>query len=185
MEKFNAHLKQKEIEAVQEITRSWRQQEADREKTFSDALVKVAQMETKLRQKASDLQRREERLVALEEELKQKVQQVGRELTLKEEEIMNVKKRFKEEKLTLESDKKRLTNQLEEHKTRLEQADSRFYSFKKDIDESPLLVLRQELATKNLELSEAEARVQHANDQRDQFKHQVDKLKREYVNLKK
>lgn len=70
MEKFNAHLKQKEIEAVQEITRSWRQQEADREKTFSDALVKVSQMETKLRQKASDLQRREERLVALEEELK-------------------------------------------------------------------------------------------------------------------
>lgn len=110
---------------------------------------------------------------------------MGRELTLKEEEIMNVKKRFKEEKMTLESDKKRLTNQLEEYKTRLEQADSRFYAFKKDIDESPLSVLRQELATKNLELSEAEARVQHAHDQRDQFKHQVDKLKREYVNLKK
>jgi len=33
---------------------------------------------------------------------------------------MNVKKRFKEEKVLLEQDKKRLLTQLEEHKTRLE-----------------------------------------------------------------
>jgi hexokinase len=48
------------------------------------------------------LQRREEKIVQLEEELKHKIQEVTRQLTLKEEEIMNVKKRFKEEKVLLE-----------------------------------------------------------------------------------
>jgi hypothetical protein len=38
--------------------------------------------------------------------LKHKIGEVGRQLTLKEEEIMNVKKRFKEERGTLETDKK-------------------------------------------------------------------------------
>jgi hypothetical protein len=33
---------------------------------------------------------------------------------------MNVKKKFKEEKVALESEKKRLTVSLEEHKNRLE-----------------------------------------------------------------
>ena len=66
-------------------------------------------MENKLRQKALDLQRREERIIQLEEELKHKIQEAGRQLTLKEEEIMNIKKKFKEEKVSLESDKKRLT----------------------------------------------------------------------------
>lgn len=33
---------------------------------------------------------------------------------------MNIKKRFKEEKLLLESDKKRLTTQLEDYKNKLE-----------------------------------------------------------------
>jgi hexokinase len=59
-------------------------------------------LEGKLRQKALDLQRREEKIVQLEEELKHKIQEVTRQLTLKEEEIMNVKKRFKEEKVLLE-----------------------------------------------------------------------------------
>lgn len=54
------------------------------------------------------MQRREDRIVQLEEELKHKISEVSRQLTLKEEEVMNVKKRFKEERTTLETDKKRL-----------------------------------------------------------------------------
>lgn len=52
----------------------------------------------------------------LEEELKHKITEASRQLTLKEEEIMNIKKKFKEEKVTLETEKKRLTQQLEDHK---------------------------------------------------------------------
>lgn len=55
---------------------------------------------------------------------------------------MNVKKRFKEEKVLLEQDKKRLIQQLDDYKTRLEQMEGKYYSFKKEVDESPLSVLR-------------------------------------------
>lgn len=58
--------------------------------------------------------------MTLEDELRAKVAEVSKQLTTKEEEIMSVKKRFKEEKVALEQDKKRLTSQLEDYKNRLE-----------------------------------------------------------------
>lgn len=61
--KFKAYLKHKEIERIEEITYQWKQKEMEREKTFSDSLTKVTQLENKLRQKALDLQRREERII--------------------------------------------------------------------------------------------------------------------------
>lgn len=105
-------------------------------------MVKVGQLESKVRQKALDLQRREEKIIQLEEELKHKIGEVGRQLTLKEEEIMNVKKRFKEERSTLEMDKKRLQQQTEELKARCEAAEAKLLALKRDVDESPLSVLR-------------------------------------------
>ena len=50
---------------------------------------------------------------------------------MKEEEAMNLKKRFKEEKVTLEQDKKRLTVQNEDLKQKLEGSENRFYTYKK------------------------------------------------------
>lgn len=140
--KFKAYLKQKEIERIEEITYQWKGKEAEREKTFTETLAQVGRLETQLRQKALDLQKREQNIIAMEEDLKHKIFEVTRQLTLKEEEIMNIKKRFKEERVMLESDKKRLTQQTEELKNRLELTETKLYSFKKEVDESPLSVLR-------------------------------------------
>lgn len=67
-----------------------------------ESMNRVAQIEQKVRGKAVEMQRREERIVQLEEELKLKIAEVSRQLTVKEEEVVNVKKRFKEERLSLE-----------------------------------------------------------------------------------
>jgi pyocin large subunit-like protein len=75
-------------------------------------------------------------------------------LTTKEEEIVNVKKKFKDEKLALESEKKRLNLVVEELKSKLENTESRYYAYKKEVDESPLSVMRSELAQKNVEIIE-------------------------------
>ena len=78
-------------------------------------MQKVNNLESKVRQKATDLERREERIIQLEEELKSKIiMEVSRQLTGKEEEIMNIKKKFKEERVLLETDKKRLTKEVAE-----------------------------------------------------------------------
>jgi centrosomal protein CEP120 len=85
-------------------------------------------------------------------------------LTVKEDESINIKKRFKEEKVLLEQDKKRLSSQVDEYKNKLEHLESKYYAFKKDVDESPLSVLRNELTQKNMELIESESRVKQANE---------------------
>ena len=101
--KFKAYLKQREIEKIEEITKEWKGREQERELQFSDALKGLEQLEGKLRHQAMDLQRREERIVQLEEELKHKITEVSRQLASKEEEVLSVKKRFKEEKAQMES----------------------------------------------------------------------------------
>jgi len=78
MAKFLAHLKQKEIETIEEVTQSWKMKEAQREHEFNDQLSKVSTLEAKLRQKATDLQKREEKIIQLEEELKGKIIEVSR-----------------------------------------------------------------------------------------------------------
>lgn len=101
--KFKAYLKQREIEKIEEITASWKFKETERENQFNDSLKGIESLDAKLRNQAIDLQRREERIIQLEEELKHKINEVSRSLVNKEEEVMSVKKRFKEEKAMLES----------------------------------------------------------------------------------
>ena len=183
--KFKAYLKQKEIERIEDITYAWKAKEADRDKTFTEAMGKVTALEGKVRQKNLDLQRREERIVQLEEELKQRINEVGRQLTVKEEEVMTVKKRFKEERTALETDKKRLSAQVEECKARMEDAEKKLYALRREVDESPLSVLRQELAQKALEIMDMDNKLKTAYEARDDFRKKFETLKRDMVTLKK
>ena len=77
---------------------------------------------------------------------------------------MTIKKKFKEEKIALESEKKRLALQLEEYKNKLELAENKFYTYKKEVDESPISVLRAELAQKTVEIIEFENKLKSANE---------------------
>lgn len=108
--KFKAYLKQKEIEKIEEVTFTWKQKEQEREATFNESMRAIDKFDGSLRQKAIELQRREERIIQLEEELKHKINEVSRQLTSKEEEIIQIKKKFKDEKNQLEHDRKRAHN---------------------------------------------------------------------------
>ena len=87
---------------------------------------------------------------------------------------MNIKKKFKEERVQLETDKKRLTKEATELQTKLSDASERYYSLKKDIEESPLSVLRNELGTKQLEIVELESKVKAAHETRDDYRVKYD-----------
>lgn len=138
-----------------------------------------------MRQKATDLQRREERIIQLEEELKSKILEVSRQLTSKEEEIMSIKVKFKEERMSLENDKKRLTKEVADFHDKLGNATEKFYSLKRDVEESPLSVLRNELGQKQLEIVEMESRVKAAVEQRDDYRTKYDQIKRDMISLKR
>ena len=49
MAKFLAHLKQKEIEKIEEVTSEWKSKEAAREQQFGEAVQKVNTLEIKVR----------------------------------------------------------------------------------------------------------------------------------------
>ena len=63
MAKFMAHLKQKEIEKMEDITSEWKSKESTRDQVFNEQVQKVNALENKIRVKATDLQRREERII--------------------------------------------------------------------------------------------------------------------------
>jgi hypothetical protein len=56
-------LKQREIERIEEITVTWKAKEGERERQFNESMQRIAQLETKIRTKAIELQRREDRIV--------------------------------------------------------------------------------------------------------------------------
>ena len=185
MAKFLAHLKQKEIEKIEEVTKTWKMREAEREQAFGDSIQRVNTLESKVRQKATDLQRREERIIQLEEELKSKIMEVSRQLTSKEEEIMNIKKKFKEERVQLENDKKRITKESVDYQNKMTEANERYFNLKKSVEDSPVSVLRNELGAKQLEIVELESKVKIATEQRDEYHEKYDQIKKDMIALKR
>ena len=49
MAKFLAHLKQKEIETIEEVTNTWKVKEQAREQEFNDTVTRLSQFENRLR----------------------------------------------------------------------------------------------------------------------------------------
>lgn len=162
MAKFMAHLKQKEIEKLEELSAEWRNRESQRETVFNESVGKVTALENKIRVKATDLQRREERIIQLEEELKSKIQEVSKQLTSKEEEIISIKKKFKEERVQLETDKKKAQKEASEAEEKMQLASQKYFALKEEVDKSPMAILRNELGAKQMEVVELEAKVKNA-----------------------
>lgn len=55
---------------------------------------------------------------------------------------MQIKIKFKDERLSLDADKKRLVKEAADGHVKLEDAHNRLYALKAEIEESPLQVLR-------------------------------------------
>ena len=138
-----------------------------------------------MRQSSLDFQKREERIIQLEEELKHKIQEVSRQLGNKEEEIHQIKKKQRDEKLQVDQERKRMQSQMDEMRSRLEIADKKFYAYKQEIEQSPLNVLRNELAQKSIEVVEMESKLAQAHEQRDEYKAKFEKVKKDMIALKK
>jgi hypothetical protein len=70
----------------------------------------------------------------------------------------------------MDLDKKKLLKELSENADRVQLATQKYFNLKKEVDESPLAVLRNELGTKQLEVVDLETKVKTAESQRDDFR---------------
>ena len=98
---------------------------------------------------------------------------------------MNIKKKFKEERVQLENDKKKLTKEVSDYQEKMSVASDRYFNLKKEVEDSPLAVLRNELGTKQLEIVELESRVKAAAEQRDDYASKYGTIKKDMVGLKR
>mmetsp|Transcript_32371 Transcript_32371/g.28667 ORF Transcript_32371/g.28667 Transcript_32371/m.28667 type:complete len:393 (-) Transcript_32371:29-1207(-) len=183
--KFKTHLKQVELETIENVTKEWRMKEQKRDDILNRKINDLEAIEKKMRQKMQDLQKREAKIVQLEEELKHKVQEVSRQLGNKEEEIINIKKRFKDEKLGLQSDIKSLKKQVENAKGLLDQTETNYRAYRKDMEESPVTVMRTEINNKNLEIADLNSRFEKAQEEIANSNLKFKKLRQDHTRLRR
>ena len=182
--KFKAMLKQREQEALNQIAEEWKQKDTKRENEFRERIEAVRGTETKLRSKNKDLLKREQQIVKLEDELKGKIMEITKRLADKEEEIISVKTKCKEEKTSLEKEKKVLVIQIESIKKQLLESESKFRELKKEYEESPISQLKQEIHMKAIQLIEVEKKLEKSIQAKEQYRGNYEKIKGELIKLR-
>ena len=75
--------------------------------------------------------------------------------------------------------------QVIDYQKKLEDASERFFGLKKEVEDSPLSVLRNELGQKQLEIVELETKVRQALEGREEFKAKYDQVKKDMITLKR
>lgn len=182
---FYAHLKQIEYEHLTELQKEFKQKEEEREKEFKAKINELNHLQTRLRKKASELESRENKITLVEEELKLKINEVSRQLINKDDEIGYIKKRFKEEKALIEKDKLALNKILSDKQKELDSMRTHLTQFKKEMDESPLSIIRGELTKKSIENEELAKEKNKLLLDIDKTKEVNDKLKLDLIKMKK
>ncbi len=127
---------------MKKLNDEWKKKESEREKIFKKSEAQITQIESKLKQKTLDLQKREQKLILLEEELKQKISETSRHLSAKDEEIATVKKKQKDEKVQFEKEKAIFSAKNEELQTKWTRLQDEYMNFRKEQETSPINIIK-------------------------------------------
>ena len=127
---------------MKKLNDEWKKKESEREKVFKRSEAQIAQVESKLKQKTLDLQKREQRLILLEEELKQKINETSRQLSSKDEEINVVRKKHKDDRVQLEKERNILTAKNEDLQSKLSKLQDEYLDFRKEQETSPVNLIK-------------------------------------------
>ncbi len=98
---------------------------------------------------------------------------------------MQIKIKFKEERQQLEGEKKKLVKDVQDSHDKMEQAQNKFFNLKKEVEESPLSVLRQELGARQLEIGELQTKIKTSAAIADDFKSKFEQVKRDMIQMKR
>jgi len=65
------------------------------------------------------------------------------------------------------------------------EADAKFVAYKQSVEQSPINVLRTEIAQKQIEIVDLESKLARANEEREQLNQKYEKVKKDMIALKK
>lgn len=185
MTQFKSYLKQLEFEFISKIKDDMEKKEDQREKEFKSKINELNILQNKLRKKASELESRENKITLCEEELKLKINEVSRQLINKDDEIAYIKKRFKDEKMQLEKEKSGLNKKLIEQQKNYENLEATYMNYKKEVEDSPLSLLKNEITRKQIQNEELTKEKNRLIEQLEKSNQVNDKLKNDLIKMKK
>ncbi len=185
MTQFKSYLKQLEFEFISKIKDDMEKKEDQREKEFKSKINELNILQNKLRKKASELESRENKITLCEEELKLKINEVSRQLINKDDEIAYIKKRFKDEKMQLEKEKSGLNKKLIEQQKNYENLEATYMNYKKEVEDSPLSLLKNEITRKQIQNEELTKEKNRLLEQLEKSNQVNDKLKNDLIKMKK
>ena len=146
---------------------------------------KIAGHTQKMQAKLNQLNKRESRIILLEEELKQKIAETSRQLAQKDVEVDDQKIKMSDDKKTLQKRIKELEDKnkkLEEIGKNLEE-DLRLYRIEQE--KSPIELVKKELNERVLEISQLRKEIDKTEEIKEEYRKHFDRLKEEVIKLKR
>ena len=182
---FKAYLKQLEFEYLSKLQEDFKNKEEEREKEFKTKINEINNLKNKLSKKINDLESRENKIKICEEELKIRINEVSKQLVLKDEEISLIKKNAKDEQDKLNKNNTQLKKKLETKQKEITTIEEKFNTYKKDMENSPMSTLRNEITRKQIQYDELEKQMKNLENEIKNRDKTIENLKVEIIKLRK
>lgn len=183
--KFKNYLRQVEIDFLNKLSNDADIREEERDKQLKLATSELQKLILKTKKKVIELEAREAKITTLEEEMKIKINEISRQLSIKNDEIVALNKKHKEEKAALDKEIKYLNKIITTKTADIDELELVYKNYKKEIEESPISVLRMELNKRNIEYEEAIKEKNKLINLNYDIRKNMNNLKSDLVSIKK
>ena len=182
---FKAYLKQLEFEYLSKLQGDFKSKEEEREKEFKTKITELNTLKNKLSKKATQLESRENKIKLCEEELKLKINEVSKQLIDKDEEIDLIKKRHMDEQLKLQKNNIQLQKNIKNKESQIEKLEENFKNYKREIEDSPISLLKNEITRRQIQNEELERQIQKLENEIKYKNQTIERLKVDMIKLRK
>jgi hypothetical protein len=182
--KFLFSLKQREIDYLAKLSEDWKRREIEKEKLFKNHESSILAIESRLKSKALELQKRENKLVLIETEYKAKIDEIMMDVSRKEEEIKALKLVHNEAIKKLSATNKAQEKQITNLNTSSTAKEKEIKGLKKEIEGNPLTKLKKEIQDKVLKIESLQAELAKYQELNNEYKDYLAGLQEENKCLK-
>jgi hypothetical protein len=175
--KWLSELKARETEHLKAAASEWVLKESKREQQHEKALVDLSSFEVQLRSKLLDLQKRENKISAIEEEIKSKTSDIQRQIEIKDEELSMLKNKVNDIKLNTNKSTKNLKASIQQTKDELAKIEEEIVKIRKFKESQEAKDLKKELGAKKLDYLELSKKFEQVKSIKETFEAQFNKLR--------
>ena len=175
--KFVAGLKARESEHLQKVAAEWIEKESRREMQNEKTIVELSGLEIKLRARVLELQKRENKIAAIEEDYKVHMADMQKQIEIKEEELNMNKNRLSELKNNSFKESKILKNEIQQKKEEASKVEEEIIKIRKQSESQESRDLKKELNARNLENIDLVKKYEQIREIKESFEQKLVQLK--------